>query len=70
MEPGDTVRWWTKSGGWAFGTVASIAGATVRVHEGKTGPVRRVNAAEIREWPPRPVAAEDDTTPPRVKRGK
>lgn len=69
MQPGDTVRWWTKSGGWAFGTVASIAGATVRVHEGKSGPIRRVRADEIKQWPPT-KAADNDTTPQRVRRGK
>jgi hypothetical protein len=70
MTPGDTVRWWTKDGGWRFGHLASIGRTVARVQVG--GAVRRVPLADLSPWPP--VRQDDDeknTTPPRrVKRGR
>jgi hypothetical protein len=69
MEAGDTVRWWTKDGGWRFGRLASITGQTARVNLGDA--VRRVPLADLKTWPPERAAADDDTTPrQRVRRGR
>jgi len=70
VTPGDTVRWWTKDGGWRFGRLASIGRTVARVQMGDA--VRRVPLADLRPWPPTQVAHDDhDTTPPRrVKRGR
>lgn len=68
MEAGDTVRWWTKDGGWRFGRLASITGQTARVNLGDA--VRRVPLADLKTWPPERAAAENDTTPQRVRRGR
>ncbi len=69
MTPGDTVRWWTKDGGWRFGRLASLGRTIARVQVGDA--IRRVPLADLRPWPPVPAAHDDDTTPPRrVKRGR
>lgn len=70
MNPGDTVRWWTKDGGWRFGHLASINGSKARVTLGDT--VKRVPTADLRTWPPE-RAATDTSAPPQqraVRRGK
>lgn len=68
MNPGDTVRWWTKDGGWRFGRLASLGRIHARVQMGDA--VRRVPLADLKPWPPERAAAENDTTPPsrRAKR--
>ncbi len=68
MNPGDTVRWWTKDGGWRFGRLATAGHKHARIDMG--GTVKRVPISELRPWPPE-RATQDDTTPPRrVKRGR
>ena len=69
MHEGDTVRWWTKDGGWRFGRLAHLGRIHARVQVGEA--VRRLPLADLRPWPPVPAAHDDDTTPPRrVKRGR
>ncbi len=70
MNPGDTVRWWTKDGGWRFGHLASVGRIHARVSMGDA--TRRVPLEDLRPWPPAPAASstDQDTTPParRAKR--
>jgi hypothetical protein len=67
MNPGDTVRWWTKDGGWRFGRLATAGHKHARIDMG--GTVKRVPISELRPWPP--TYDNLDTTPPRrVKRGR
>jgi hypothetical protein len=70
MREGDTVRWWTKDGGWRFGRIASLGRIHARVQVGEA--VRRVPLADLRPWPPERAAGDIDTTPrrARVKRGR
>lgn len=68
MTPGDTVRWWTKDGGWRFGRLASLGRIHARVQMGDA--VRRVPLADLKPWPPERAADENDTTPQRVRRGR
>ena len=69
MNPGDTVRWWTRDGGWRFGHLAATGHKYARVKMGST--IKRVPLAELRPWPPQYQDIQD-TTPPtrRVKRGR
>lgn len=71
MNPGDTVRWWTKDGGWRFGHLASVGRIHARVSMGQS--TKRVPLEDLRPWPPAPAASssdDQDTTPParRAKR--
>jgi hypothetical protein len=68
MNPGDTVRWWTKNGGWRFGHLASLGRIWARVQVGDR--VKEIRLDELRPWPPH-YPDTQDTTPParRVKRG-
>lgn len=66
MTPGDTVRWWTKDGGWRFGRLSSVGRIHARVSVG--GATKRVPLADLKPWPPTPD--DHDTTPQRVRRGK
>lgn len=68
MTPGDTVRWWDKAGGWRFGHLTSTGRIHARVQVG--GSVKRVPLADLRPWPPERAAADHDTTPQRVRRGR
>ncbi|MGB1525948.1 MAG: hypothetical protein ACPG9N_00030 [Miltoncostaeaceae bacterium] len=65
MEAGDTVRWWTKHGGWRFGRLSSITGQTARVQLGDA--VRRVPLSDLKPWPPE---ATDTTSQGRGVRRK
>ena len=68
MNPGDTVRWWDKAGGWRFGRLATAGRIHARVRVGDS--IKKVPLADIKAWPPERAASDIDTTPPRrVKRG-
>lgn len=67
LEPGDTVRWWTKDGGWRFGRIATAGRSEARIDMG--GSIRKVPLSELRPWPP--THDEKNTTPhKRVRRGR
>jgi hypothetical protein len=66
LNPGDTVRWWDKDGGWRFGRLATAGHKHARIDMG--GTVKRVPISELRQWPP--TYAQDTTPPRRVKRGR
>ena len=52
MSGGPIVRWWDKHGGWQFGRLIEVKGSDARVSRGSS--VKKVPAANLREWPPPP----------------
>lgn len=50
MTPGETVRWWRKRGGWAFGTLTAIGPTWSRVRVGE-GDYKRVRTDTLKPWP-------------------
>ena len=65
MNPGDTVRWWRKRGGWAFGTVTKSGPTWTRVRLA-SNQYQQVRTDSIKAWPPE----KTDTKPTRAKRGR
>ena len=69
MNPGDTVRWWDKAGGWRFGRLATVGRTKARVQVGDS--IKKISITDLRPWPPTRMVIDTDTTPPRrVKRGR